>query len=67
MPTRATNPGMTQPTPGPKMRTKIPSWTDTIAADNAYNFRYKKSRRSYSFVRKIAQSATLNLRPPRHG
>ena len=67
MQTQATNPGMSHPTPQPENADKNPKLDSYDAADNAYNFRYKKSRRSYEIVRKIAQSATLSLRLPAMG
>ena len=52
--TQATNPATFQPTPQTENADKNPKLDSYDAADNAYNFRYKKSRRSYASVRKIA-------------
>ena len=55
METQATTPSMPQPTPASENADKNPKLDSYDAADNAYNSRYKKPRRSYATVRKIAK------------
>ena len=57
MATQAATLVMFQPTSKSENADKNPKLDRYEAADNAYNSRYKKLRRSYTFVRKIAKKS----------
>ena len=65
METQTTTPCMPQPTPASQNADKNPKLDSYDAADNAYNFRYKKTRRSYATVRKIAKKFKFLRSPPK--
>lgn len=66
METQATTPGMPRPTLQSENADKNPKLDSYDAADNAYTFRYKKTRRSYATVRTIAKKSKF-LRARRNG